>query len=587
MSELCLCAARAPDLSDCTSQYGSSSLALNFCPSKLNGLTRFSTARPEVRPCGVFQDTRLPLLIAMTARVGSSGTPLSAKGARAIRAAISSRWLPLLLAALAAIAIRLPLLRVPLDADEGGYAYLAQRWASGDRLYGPAWVDRPQGLMLSYRLVTDLGRSRSWIHLAAIALAVLLLFAVAGAGWALAGRRAAVLGALLVAVAGAAPEFQGFMFNGELAAGAFSGCAVAGLAWYARRRTGWLLVLAGGCGAIALLMKQSGFDGLATALIGAFVLGRLRAVGSVLLGAAIPLGAALLQAALTSWSDWWFAVVGYRLQTSAGSRGGLAGRWHNLTAGLPRLWPELLPLAVLGLAGLLLCLAPRGWSMRGSSGRGSSGRTRLAERWADRTPQPRWLAPSWLLLAFLGFFGGVFFFPHYWMQLVGPLCLLGALALAALPARPALGLLLTGCLLVAACLPSLAWTVRAGLAGSDRRDRLAVPDPRLLANRDISPWLRAHAAPDDQLYAFVSSADLYYTSGLHTDFRYLWQANLEAIPAAVGELRDYLAGADRPQWVVLYQQPSAIDPSGAIGRTLAAGYRTATVIDGYQVLHAD
>lgn len=467
------------------------------------------------------------------------------EGGRAIR-----RWLPLLLAGLAAIAIRLPLLGVPLDADEGGYAYLARRWADGSRLYGPAWVDRPQGLLLSYRLVTDLGRSRIWIHLAAIVLALLLLAAVAGAGWALAGRRAAIFGALLVAVVGAAPHLQGFMFNGELAAGAFSACAVAGVAWYARRRAGWLLVAAGGCGAIALLMKQSGFDGLATALVFAFGIGRVRAAGAVLLGAAGPLGLAVLHAAMTSWRDWWFAVVGYRLQTSAGSRGGLTGRWHNLTAGLPHLWPDLLPLGLLGLAGLALCLSRRCW-----------------------------LPSAWLVLAFLGFFGGVFFFPHYWMQLVGPLCLLGALALAALPLRAA------ACLLLVACLPCLLWTVRAGTASPDRRDRLAVPDPRLLANRDIVPWLRTHAAAGDQLYAFVSSADVYYGSGLHTDFRYLWQANLEAIPAALGELRGYLAGPDRPQWVILYQQPAVIDPTGAISRTLATDYGTVTVIDGYPILH--
>ena len=309
-------------------------------------------------------------------------------------------------------------------------------------------------------------------------------------------------------------------------------------------------------------MKQSGFDGLAAALVFALGFGQQRGLGQQrpvdrlrrpVRCCSVPPGRSgwpPLHAALTSWRDWWFAVVGYRLQTSAGSRGGLSGRWHNITAGLPHLWPDLLPLGVLGVAGLALCLVRRSW-----------------------------LPAAWLVLALLGFFGGVFFFPHYWMQLVGPLCLLGALALAALPVRPA------GCLLLVACLPCLLWTVRAGVATPDHRDRLAVPDPRLLANRDIAPWLRTHAAAGDQLYAFVSSADLYYSTGLHTDFRYLWQANLEAIPAALGELRDYLAGPDRPQWVILYQQPAVIDPTGAIGRTLAADYRTMTVIDGYPILH--
>jgi len=475
-------------------------------------------------------------------------------------------WLPFALAGLAAIVVRLPLLRVPLDADEGGYAYLARRWAAGGQLYGPVWVDRPQGLMLGYRLVTAAGTAPSLIRLAAVLLALVLAAGVAAAAWSLAGRRAAVLAALLVAVAGAAPHLQGFMFNGELAAGAFAGWAVAATAWYRRSGSRWWLPLAGLAGGSALLMKQSGFDGLLLALGYALWagdrrpglvghtrgwLGRLRAASLVAVGAALPIGLAVLQAALTSWHDWWFAVVGYRLQTSAGSRGGLAGRWHNLTAGLPHLWPDLLPLGLLGIAGLVVTARRR-----------------------------TWLPAAWLGLAFAGFFGGVFFFPHYWMQLVGPLCLLGAIALAELKGKAALAMLLV------ASLPCALWTVHAAASTSDRRDRLAVPDRRLLANRDISRWLRGHAAPNDQLYAFVSSADLYYTTGLHTDFRYLWQANLEAIPGSVAQLDGYLAGADRPRWVVLYEQPDAIDPSGRTGRILATGYEPAAVLDGYQILRA-
>lgn len=463
------------------------------------------------------------------------------------------------IAACLAVLIRLPLLKVPLDADEGGYAYLSRQWAAGGRLYGPVWVDRPQGLLVGYRLVTALGRSPVLIHLAAAACAAMLAIAVAAAAGAIAGHRAAILGGFLVALVGAAPRLQGFMFNGELAAGAFSAAAVACAFWYRRLRAGrpgsspldgyWLMVAAGVFGGIAILMKQSGFDGLATALLIGWLAGRWRAAGWLAAGAALPIGAALLQAALTSWHDWWFAIVGYRLDTSAGSRGGLSGRWHNLTSGLPHLWPDLLPLGLLGVAGVAYLLGRR-----------------------------EWLPLAWLALAGAGFFGGVFFFPHYWMQLVGPLCLLGALALAAVPARIAIALA------VLACLPAVSWTVRVAAASPDHRDRIAVPDGRLLANRDIAPWLRAHARSGDQLYAFVSSADLYYTTGLHTDFRYLWQANLDAIPGSVTMLRNYLAGSDRPRWVVLYQQPAVIDPSGGIQRALDAGYQQAAFIDGYRIL---
>jgi len=405
-------------------------------------------------------------------------------------------------------------------------------------------------------LVTALGHSPVLIHLAAAALGAGLAAAVAASAWALAGPRAAVTGGLLTALAGAAPLLQGFMFNGELAAGAFSAAAVACALWHRKAGRAGLLVAAGALGAIAILMKQSGFDGLGTALVIAWLAARswrrVRAAGWVCAGAALPLGAALLDAALTSWHDWWFAVLGYRLDTSAGTRGGLAGRWHNISNDLPHLWPDLLPLGALVLIGLVY----------------------VALR---HSPLPL----VWLVLAGAGFFGGVFFFPHYWMQLVGPACLLGALGLSLLPPRIAIALA------VAACLPVLGWTARVTADSQNRRDQVAVPDPRLLANRQIAPWLRAHAQPGDQLYAFVSSADLYYSTGLHTDFRYLWQANLEAIPAAMGELRGYLAGTGRPDWVVIYQKPDLIDPSGTLGRELAAGYRQVAAVDGYAILHVE
>lgn len=469
----------------------------------------------------------------------------------AYAAAMARRILPYLLAGLALIAIRLPFLQVPLDADEGGYAYLSRQWAAGGRLYGPVWVDRPQGLMLLFRAITGLGRSKVLIHLAAIGLAGLLAVGVALAAGALAGRRAAISAAVLVAMAGAAPRLQGFMLNGELAAGAFAAVAVAAALWFRRTgRLGWLVV-AGALAAIALLMKQSGFDGLVVGLAVALTARRISAVLAYLIGVIVPLGLAILQAALTSWSDWWFAVVGYRLHTSAGSRGGLVGRLHNITGDLSQLWPDLLPLGALALIGLAWCLRHR-----------------------EAMPV------LWLTAALVGFGGGVFFFPHYWMQLVGPACLLGALALAAVPVRPA------AALIVVACLPALAFTARVAVASPDHRDRLAVPDGRLLANRDIAPWLRAHSRPSEQIYAFVSSADLYYTSDRHTDFRYLWQANLDAIPGAVSQLAAYLNGPDKPTWVVLYAEPDIVDPSGRVLQVLATRYRLVTTIDGVRILHS-
>ena len=53
--------------------------------------------------------------------------------------------------------MRFPFWATPLTTDEGGYAEVARRWERGETLYGAAWVDRPQGLILVFRSLLHLG----------------------------------------------------------------------------------------------------------------------------------------------------------------------------------------------------------------------------------------------------------------------------------------------------------------------------------------------------------------------------------------------------------------------------------------------
>ncbi len=90
--------------------------------------------------------------------------------------------------------VRLPLVGLPLDPDEGGYGYIARRWAAGERLYSPqAWVDRPQGLLVLFRAVTSVSYSAAAIRVAAVLVAVVLALGVGAVAWALCrpDRRAA------------------------------------------------------------------------------------------------------------------------------------------------------------------------------------------------------------------------------------------------------------------------------------------------------------------------------------------------------------------------------------------------------------
>jgi len=223
-----------------------------------------------------------------------------------------------------AVLLRVPFMHVGLGPDEGGYAYVAQQWARGARLYGPgAWVDRPQGLMLAYRFLLSVGHGPWAIRLGAVLFGTAIALMLGAIGWLLKGPWTGAAAAAIYAVVGVGPHVQGFTFNGELAATLpATGAIAASLAW---RRSGspvWL-VLAGLAAGTGPLMKQSGFDGL---LVAACVVaaasgpGRWRHLGVFTGAALVPIASSALHGLSVGWSNYWFAVVGYKLSAASGAR---------------------------------------------------------------------------------------------------------------------------------------------------------------------------------------------------------------------------------------------------------------------------
>ena len=188
--------------------------------------------------------------------------PAQARGRRATVAVV---------AAVVAVTVlaRIPLMGLPLDSDEGGYALVAHRWSLGAPLYSlGAWVDRPPGLVVVFRLVDAVSYSAVAMRVAAALAAAVLSLGAAATAWALAGRRAALVTGLVVGVVLAGPWLEGYQLNGELLAGAAAAVAVAVACWW---RAGVLsarwLVVAGALAGVGPLMKQSGFDGVVLSLI--------------------------------------------------------------------------------------------------------------------------------------------------------------------------------------------------------------------------------------------------------------------------------------------------------------------------------
>ena len=54
-------------------------------------------------------------------------------------------WIWLAAAMLLSLALRIPFFRMPMLADEGGYAYATRGWVEGTgRLYDDLWISRPR-----------------------------------------------------------------------------------------------------------------------------------------------------------------------------------------------------------------------------------------------------------------------------------------------------------------------------------------------------------------------------------------------------------------------------------------------------------
>jgi 4-amino-4-deoxy-L-arabinose transferase-like glycosyltransferase len=115
------------------------------------------------------------------------------------------------------IAIRAPLMDLPLERDEGGYAYIAWRMTFGETPYLDWFDQKPPGIFAVYRLALSLAddavvaiRALAAVFSAASSIALFYLVR------ALLGIGAGLMSALLLAFLLADPMIQGSIANTEL-----------------------------------------------------------------------------------------------------------------------------------------------------------------------------------------------------------------------------------------------------------------------------------------------------------------------------------------------------------------------------------
>jgi hypothetical protein len=448
------------------------------------------------------------------------------------------------LAASVAMAVvwRLPFLRYPITDDEAGYALVARFWSHGSELYGGAWVDRPQGLVLIFRLVLAFSGSVTALRIAALITSLVLLVLLGLLARELESPRFAAIAVVLLGFFGASPLIESFTLSGELLASVF---VTASLLCFVRgpEQTAWIAAagLLSGC---ALMIKQSGLDAELVVPTLLILSGSSRRYtrAAVFVGAStLPVLAAAASA--TNFHRWWFAVVGYRAAGDSLITGSPVHRLLQFVLTSPALLLGLTPLLALGLYG---------WK---------------------RSPT---LVRVWLAAAGLGVVGGGNFHAHYYIQLVPPLTLLASYGVLALRHQPVVRYVPV----FAAVALFLVASIHASTGGEAQQVRSVSPVYlHTLGDRVAATYARNHLAPNQRLLVIPPVPAIYFLAGRSPAFRYLWPRPAETVPGAAAEL-DHVLATQSAALILDYGQIGRFDRSGRAQRLLRSNYYEVTRIPG-------
>ncbi|MCE9621623.1 MAG: glycosyltransferase family 39 protein [Actinomycetia bacterium] len=458
----------------------------------------------------------------------------------------------------ASIALRARFLFAPLLADEGGILSVARDWSSGATLYRNVWIDRPQGLIVLFRGWDALpGTGVSSTRMLAVLLGAIAVAAVASVGRSLFSARVGAIAAWFTAALTASPLLEGFASNGELLSAAFaiSALAIVAAVMTVRCPLGWLLA-AGLLFGAALAVKQSAFDVLLAVIAWlalAMLLGwqtrrrLLASAGMLGLGMGVVLGACAWHGSTLGWSDYWYAVAGFRLE----ARSALSN-------------PELDKLAISVL--FIIPVMVPAFSLVVRAGRSLNARS------LRRRPHAA-LVLLWSVAATFSFVTGGSFHRHYFIILAFPLAVLAAVAVDKLGSAGMLHSKIALGIAIAAAMPFIA-------------------NPRLIlgdvtdTNVELASWLDEQQALRGPLtvYAYCADAALYTQIGQTPPFRYLWEDHVRLAQGAQGDLLQLLTGPNAPEYVLRLQPLDQCDESGTLAAAIERGYVSEGEIGEAEVL---
>ena len=416
-------------------------------------------------------------------------------------------WASLLAVLALACLLRAPAAAIPLERDEGGYAYIAWRWLHGELPYLTSFDQKPPGIYAAYAaILAGVGRSPAALHWGAELWTLGTLALVFVLGRRLGGTAVGACAAAFCALLTSEPTLLGNAANTEI----FMLLPLVGAllaALLARQRDSLAAAaLPGALSGLALLFKQ-------TALWNALF------AGALVVGVSDPAGRAARRALA-------FAGAGLAatLAPAAGfvAAGAFAPFWdcvigHNLA------YAESVPLALYPSAfwtTFARTLRPLG-ALYALGALGASAGLASAD-----TPERRAarIVLGFTLASAAGVATGGYFRQHYYLQAAPGLALLAALGLARrLPEqtgrRVPMGLLACGGVLALA-LSAAPWYWLPG--SPEAKARRLYPGNPFPESARVATWLSEHTRPDDTVFVFGSEPEIYFLAQRRAASRYIY-----------------------------------------------------------------
>lgn len=454
--------------------------------------------------------------------------------------------LALLFAAmLFAAVVRARLLQIPLERDEGEFAYMGQLMLKGIAPYKAAFNMKMPGIYAAYALIMAVfGQSVTAVHLGLLIAnlaSIALLFAV--------GRRVFGVWAGAVAAAGYAvlsvsPIFLGTQAHATHFVVVFALAGLLALMKGTEQGRGRWFLLAGFLFGLSFLMKQPGavfgVFGLLYVVWTAFA-NKLsaRAAAARILSLALGAAAPVALTVLLLWkagvlNDFWFWTFTYLREYASQKKVGDA--WPEFAASFKRILPSTWPLILAGFTGLAgVLISPR---LRGGAV----------------------FAAGFFVFSFLAVCPGFYFRPHYYvLWLPGISMLAGAAAvwisgMGRKPGSPGWRSFAAAALIGFALLFTV-WSDRLFLFVYTPREacRMMYPTSIFPESQTIAEYVRRNTKPDDRIAVLGSEPQIYFYADRVGAIKYIYMFPLmENHPYAARMQRDLVRQLEsaRPKYIV-------------------------------------